>query len=98
MPARKKKTADFKPEGIDSLAQDKPAVYKILDKNNKNIYTGSAKRGRVAERIREHLPRGPDPIPGGIRVKIEQKSSIEEARKSESMIISRTKPKYNKRK
>lgn len=98
MSERKKKTADFTSEGINSLAQDKPVVYKILNKNGKNIYTGSAKRGRVAERIKEHLPGGPHPIPGGAKVKIIQKNSIKEARKSESRIISRTKPRYNIRK
>lgn len=97
MAARKNKTADFNPEGIDSLAKDKPVVYKILDKNDRNIYTGSAKRGRVTKRINEHLPGGPDSIPGGVKVKIEQKDSIEEARKSESRIIFRSKPMYNKR-
>lgn len=98
MPARKRKTEKLDPEKINNLAQDKPVVYKILDKNGKNIYTGSAKRGRVAERIKEHLPKGPDPIPGGAEVKIIQKNSIEEARESESKIISRAKPKYNKKK
>ena len=97
MAARKNKTADFNPEGIDSLDQDKPVVYKILDRNDRNIYTGSAKRGRVAERINEQLPGGSDSIPGGAKVKIEQRDSIEEAQKSESRIISRSKPRYNKK-
>ena len=98
MSTRKKKTVKFDSEGIDNLAQDKPVVYKILNKNGNNIYTGSAKLGRITERLKEHLPEGPDFIPGGSKVKIIKKNSIDEARKSESRIISRSKPKYNKRK
>ena len=94
----KGKTADFTSEGIESLAQDKPVVDKIFDRRGINIYTGSAKRGRVADRIKEHLPGAPDPIPGGVRIEIQQKQSIEEAQKSESLIISRSRPKWNKRK
>jgi excinuclease UvrABC nuclease subunit len=97
MAKRKRKTADFNPESIDALSQDKPVVYKVLDRKGENIYTGSAKRGRVAERIKEHLPAGPDAIPGGSKVKIEQKESIQEAQDTEKRIISRSKPKYNKR-
>ena len=93
----KKKTADFKPEAIDSLSQDKPVVYKIINQKGENIYTGSAKRGRVTDRIKEHLLGDSDPIPGGVKVKIEQHNSIKDAQSSESLIISRSKPKYNKR-
>jgi len=93
----KKKTSDFNPEAIEDLAQDKPVVYKIFDQKGENIYTGSAKRGRVSDRIKDHLPGGSDSVPGGAKVRIEQHNSIEEAEKSEARIISRTKPKYNKR-
>lgn len=93
----KKKTANLKPESIDDLAQDKPVVYKILDGKGENIYAGSAKKGRVADRIKDHLPGGSDPIPGGKKVKIEQHDSISDAQESESRIISRSKPKHNKR-
>lgn len=93
----KKKTSDFNPEAIEDLAQDKPVVYKIFNQKGENIYTGSAKRGRVPDRIKDHLRGGSDPVPGGAKVKIEQHNSIEEAQKSEARIISRSKPKYNKR-
>jgi excinuclease UvrABC nuclease subunit len=93
----KRKTADFKSDSIDTLAKDKSVVYKILNRKGENIYTGKASRGRVHERIKEHLPGGADPIPGGSKVRIEQKGSIQDALETEKMIISRSKPKYNKR-
>lgn len=93
----KKKTVKLNQDDINNLSNDKPVVYKILNNKGENIYTGSAKRSRVTERIKEHLPGGSDPIPGGAKVKIDQHGSIDEAQKSETRIISRTKPKYNRR-
>lgn len=94
---RRKKTAAMDDEQIGALAADKPVVYKILDKKGENIYTGSAKRGRVLERIAEHLLGGADPIPGGVKVKIEQKASIAQAQESEARVIKQAKPRHNKR-
>lgn len=92
----KKRTTKFNKENIEKLPNDKPVVYKILDKNNKNVYTGKAKRGRVKERLIEHLNTGQDPIKNGVKVIIEQKSTISEAGKTEKRIISKVKPKNNK--
>lgn len=94
--AKGKKTAKFTLQGIGQLAKDKPVVYKILDKKDKNIYTGVAKRGRVDDRLIEHLPGGKDSITGGAKIKIEQKPSFKEAKKSEAIIIRKSKPKHNK--
>ncbi len=91
----KRKSGQFSEEGIESLAKNKPIVYKIEDDSGTNIYTGVAKRGRVEDRLKEHLPGGKDPIPGGAKVKIEQKESIAEAEKSEARIIKRAQPLYN---
>jgi excinuclease UvrABC nuclease subunit len=96
MADEKTKTAEFSNEGIEKIPIAKPIVYEIFDKNNENIYTGVAKRGRGQERLKEHLSGGPDPIPGGVKIKIMQKKTISEAEKSEKTIISRSKPKYNK--
>jgi hypothetical protein len=87
------KTVKFNEEGISKLPNDKPVVYKILTPNESNNYTGIAQRGRVRERITEHL----DEIPGA-RVHIEQMKSIQDAREKEARIIARSKPKYNKQK
>ena len=92
-----KKSSKFTPEGIESLSKDKPVVYKIEDAKGANVYTGSAKKGRVEERLKEHLPGGKDPIPGGKKVVITQKPSIDEAQRSEQRIIKSAKPRHNKR-
>jgi hypothetical protein len=92
----KKKSAKFNSDGIDGLAKDKPAVYKLLNNQGKNVYTGSSKKGQVPDRIKDHLPGGSHPIPGVKKVRIEQHKSIAEAREAEKRIISRSKPKHNK--
>ena len=86
-----KKRVPYNKTGIEQLPNDKPVVYRIKTKGNGLNYVGVAKRGRVRERIAEHLGN----IPGAI-VEIEQFSSIEEARKRESRVIRRSQPKYNK--
>ncbi|PCJ57008.1 MAG: hypothetical protein COA73_11315 [Candidatus Hydrogenedentota bacterium] len=91
-----KKTAPFDKKGIESIAKDKPIVYTIENSAGTNIYTGIAKRGRVEERLKEHLPGGKDPIRGGTKVRIEQKPSIDAAKKSETRIIKSKKPSQNK--
>ncbi len=90
-----KKTVDFNKTGIGKLPSNKPVIYKILTESGGNNYTGIAQRGRVGERLEEHLVGGKDYVPGS-KVQIEQMKSIEEAREKESRIISRSDPKYNK--
>jgi len=91
-----KKTVPFNQKGIEKLPDNKPVVYKILTEGDKNNYTGVAQRGRVQERLKEHLPSGKDYIPGA-RVQIEQMDSVKEAEAKESRIISRTKPPHNEK-
>jgi len=79
------------------LAKDKPVVYQIENSNGKTLYTGVAKRGRVEERLKEHLPGAVDAVPGGTKDKIQQKSSIDEALKTEARIIKRQQPPQNKK-
>lgn len=93
MPDNKK--VPFTKEGIESLPKNKPVVYNISDKNGEKLYTGVAKMGRVEQRLKEHLPGGPDPVRGGAKVVISQKSSIAEALKAESRIIKRDQPPQN---
>jgi hypothetical protein len=89
-----KKTVRFNESGIEKLPNDKPVVYKILTPGGNNNYTGTAKRGRVQERLTEHLPGGKDAIPGA-KVQIQQMPTIREAIGKEKSIIARSKPKYN---
>jgi predicted GIY-YIG superfamily endonuclease len=91
-----RKTVDFSKEGISHLPNDKPVIYRILSESGKNNYTGVAQRGRVAERLQEHLPGNKDHVPGS-KVRVEQMKSIAEATNREAHIISRSKPKYNRK-
>lgn len=76
---------------IDNLPNDKPVLYRIETAAKNLNYVGIAKKGRVSERIKEHLGE----IPGST-VRIEQFSSINDARAKEKNVIKRSKPKYNK--
>ena len=89
-----KKTVPFNQKGIEKLPDTKSVVYKILTDGGKNNYTGVAQRGRVQDRLREHLPSGKDYVPGS-KVQIEQVGSIKDAEAKEARIISRTKTPHN---
>ena len=92
-----KKSGGFDKEGIENLAKDKPVVYEIQDNQGDPLYVGVAKRGRVEKRLKEHLPGGPDPIRGGIKVKIQQKANIAAAEKAEARAIKAKQPPRNKK-
>jgi len=92
-----KRSGNFDKKGIESLAKDKPVVYDIDNSKGNTLYTGVAKRGRVEQRLKEHLPGGPDQIPGGAKVKIKQQPSIAEAKKAETRAIRRKQPPLNKK-
>ncbi len=82
---------DYNRSGIEKLPDDKPALYRIQTEGGKENYVGVAQRGRVRERITEHLGEIP-----GARVSIEQFDSIDEARAKEADVIGRASPKYNR--
>lgn len=91
-----KKQSSFNRDGIADLAKDKPVVYQLQNNKGENIYTGVAKRGRIEDRLKEHLPGQKDAIPGAKAVKITQHGSIADARRSEERIIKRAQPRHNK--
>ena len=82
--------------GVAELANDKAAAYKILNAKGDNVYTGAAAKGKVQEEVAKHMRGGAEAIPGGKTVKLTQKSTVVEARKTAARIIKRDDPKNNK--
>lgn len=84
------KKVKYNQQGIGQLPNDKPVLYRIETDGGKLNYTGVAKRGRIRERVAEHLGE----IPGGT-VRIEQFSSIKDAQEKEARVIKKNQPQYN---
>jgi excinuclease UvrABC nuclease subunit len=84
------KKVKFTEEGISKLPNNKPVLYRIETNQGGLNYVGTAKRGRVQERLEEHLGEIP-----GVSVRVEQFSTVAEAEKKEKNVIERAKPKYN---
>lgn len=84
------KKTNFNKAGIEKLPNNKPVLYRIKTESGNLNYTGIAKRGRVKERLAEHLGNIP-----GAKVEVEQFSSISDARRKEKNVIKRNQPKYN---
>ena len=97
MSGRRRLTSKFSKEGIEKLSQDKPVIYELLNSQDRILYAGAAKRGRVGPRLQEHLPRGKDPIPGAAKVRIRPQQNIESATRAEARLIKREQPPQNKR-
>ena len=89
-----RKTVGFTRNGIAQLPNDKPVLYRIQTESGKTNYVGVAKRGRVQERLAEHLAGGKDSVPGE-KVQINQMKTIDQAIQTEARVISRSEPKYN---
>ena len=49
------KTVPFNADGATNLPNNKPVVYRIKTEGNTTNYVGVAQRGRVQERIQEHI-------------------------------------------
>ena len=84
------KKVKYNKSGISDLPNDKPALYRIETAGGELNYVGVAKRGRVKDRIEEHMGQIP-----GATVTIEQFTSIDKAKEKETRIIKRNQPKYN---
>ncbi len=56
----------FNKGGISKLPANKPILYELETAGGNSNYVGVAKKGRVRDRLNEHLPSGPDPIPAKI--------------------------------
>lgn len=86
-----RKKVGFNKTGIDKLPNNKPAVYTIKTDSGKLNYVGTAKRGRLQDRLQEHLGNIP-----GATVSVEQFNSISDAEVKEAKVIKKELPKYNK--
>ena len=84
------KKTKYNKTSIKQLPNDKPVLYRIETESGNLNYAGIAQRGRVQDRIKEHLGKIP-----GASVSIEQFSSIGDAHAKEKNVIKRNKPKYN---
>lgn len=91
-----RKTVPFNKSGIGKLPNDKPVVYRVQTDSGKTNYVGVAKRGRVQERLADHLRGSKDYVPGS-KIQIEQMGSIKQSKQTEARVIARSKPKYNER-
>ena len=93
----RKKRVRVNAQGIYSLSMVCLSSTRSLNICGENVYTGVAGKGKVRARLEDHLPGHKDAVPEAARVQIDQQSSIHEAEKKESGIISHSKPKYNQR-
>ncbi len=85
----------FNKTNAGKTPNNKPAVYKIFNNKGENVYTGKAKKGRLQQRLKEHMPSGPDGVPGADSFSIKQKKSIGGAGSEEQRIIRQENPKHN---
>jgi predicted GIY-YIG superfamily endonuclease len=79
----------FNQTAIGAADNDNPVVY-TLKKGGNPVYVGIAQRGRVQERLTEHLGEIP-----ATEFSTRSYDSISEAREAEERKIKREKPKYN---
>jgi len=84
----------FNKRNVANIPADKPILYNLETATGRSNYVGVAKKGRVRQRLMDHLPSGLDPIPAKT-VEIKQFSSISDARSAEKRAIRTKQPKYN---
>lgn len=85
----------FNKTSIKNLPEEKPILYLLQNNPGDELYLGVAKKGRVQERLKEHLTLKKEKIPGAAKVKFAQFSSIEKAKKVEKRLIKKLEPKFN---
>lgn len=86
----------FNKTNIKNIPEEKPILYRLQNNPGDELYLGVAKKGRVQERLEEHLTLKKEKIPGVAKVKFAQFSSIEKAKKVEEQLIKKLEPKFNK--
>ena len=91
-----KRNIPFKKSSIEKLPDNQPAVYDIQTPSGIHNYIGSAKKGQVQNRLKDHLPGGPDYIPGS-KVTVDYTDSVRDARAKEKRDIAKKQPRHNKK-
>lgn len=87
------KTQTLTKGNIEKVPGDKPGVYRIKNSQNKILYIGMAKGGRLDERIAEH----DGEFRGGTRFQYKTAASKEGAERMERKEIKNWKPVFNKK-
>jgi len=80
---------------VKNIPNDKPAVYRIQNNSGKELYIGIAKRGRVQDRLIEHLEIKKEKIDGAAKIRIAQVENLEKAKKFEKALIKKLDPVFN---
>lgn len=80
---------------IAKVPQDKAIIYKIMNKEGENLYTGIAGRGRSQERLVEHKDIKKEKIPEGTRFQYAQVKTKDRAHRIEKVIIKKEQPEHN---
>ena len=86
----------FNKTNIKNIPEEKPILYRFQNNPGDELYVGVTKKGRVQERLQEHLTLKKEKIPEAAKVKFAQFSSIEKAKKTEKQLIKKLEPKFNK--
>jgi len=86
----------FNKTSIKNIPEGKPILYRFQNNSGNELYLGIAKKGRVQERLQEHLALKREKIPGAAKVKFAQFSSVEKVKKAEKQLIKKLEPKFNK--
>lgn len=93
-----KKTVPLTNAGVKKISSNKPGVYDIKGDNGKSEYVGMAQKGRLQDRVKEHLPSSSkDPIKGGKTVSVKQAPSKADALEAEKKMIKSKQPSQNKK-
>ena len=58
----------FNKTSIKNIPEEKPILYLFLNSPGDELYLGVAKRGRVQERLQEHLALKRERIPGAVKI------------------------------
>ncbi len=87
------KSKPFVKKEFEKIPGNKPGIYRIKNAQNKTLYVGMAKGGRLDERIAEHKGE----FKGGTRFQYKLAPNKEVAEKMERKEIKNWKPVFNKK-